>query len=75
MDTITVEPTENDRNATVAYLDGSDTALTDTDVYKARFQAALAEGANTIKVKVTAADRRTIQTYTVTRTCGANCLT
>ena len=68
VDTITVEPTENDPNATVAYLDGSDTALTDTDVYKARFQAALAEGANTIKVKVTAADRSTIQTYTVTVT-------
>ena len=68
VDTITVEPTENDSNATVAYLDGSDTALTDTDVYKARFQAALAEGANTIKVKVTAADRSTIQTYTVTVT-------
>ena len=68
VDEITVEPTENDSNATVAYLDGSDTALTDTDVYKARFQAALAEGANTIKVKVTAADRSTVQTYTVTVT-------
>ena len=65
VDEITVAPTENDSEATVAYLDGSDTALADTDVHKAGFQAALAEGANTIKVKVTAADRATTGTYTV----------
>ena len=65
VDEITVAPTENDSEATVAYLDSSDTALADTDVHKAGFQAALAEGANTIKVKVTAADRATTGTYTV----------
>ena len=38
--------------------------LTDADLNKAGFQAALAAGANTIKVKVTAEDGITTDTYT-----------
>ena len=73
VDEITVEPTENDSEAAVAYLDGSDTALADANAYKTGFQAALAEGTNTVKVKVRAADRCTTRTYTmvVTRPTAA----
>ena len=61
---ITVTPTPNDSNATVAYLDGSDSALTDAHT-DTGFQVALNVGANTIKVKVTAEDTTTTRTYTV----------
>ena len=64
VDEITVEPT-SDNNATFAYLNASDTALTDADLNKAGFQAALAVGTTTIKVKVTAEDASTTDTYTV----------
>ena len=64
VDEITVEPT-SDHNATFAYLNASDTALTDADTLKTGFQAALAAGANTIKVKVTAEDGNSTDTYTV----------
>ena len=64
VDKITVEPT-SDNNATFAYLNASDTALTDADLNKAGFQAALAVGTTTIKVKVTAEDASTTDTYTV----------
>ena len=65
VDEITVEPA-SDHNATFAYLNASDTVLTDADSLKTGFQAALAVGANTIKVKVTAeaGDSHT-DTYTV----------
>ena len=65
VDEITVEPT-SDHNATFAYLNASDTVLTDADSLKTGFQAALAAGANTVKVKVTAeaGDSHT-DTYTV----------
>ena len=65
VDEITVEPT-SDHNATFAYLNASDTVLTDADTLKTGFQAALAAGANTVKVKVTAeaGDPHT-DTYTV----------
>ena len=65
VDEITVEPA-SDHNATFAYLNASDTVLTDADSLKTGFQAALAAGANTIKVKVTAeaGDPHT-DTYTV----------
>ena len=71
VDEITVLPTVNESNATVAYLNASDTALTDADVAKDDFQVALAVGANTIKVKVTAEDGDTIETYTVVVTRAA----
>ena len=54
-----------------SYLNASDTALTDADVAKDDFQVALAVGANTIKVKVTAEDGDTIETYTVVVTRAA----
>ena len=64
VDVITVTPTNNS-SATFAYLDGSDMTLTDADMSEDGFQASLSTGANTIKVKVTAQDGATTQTYTV----------
>ena len=69
---VTVEPTVNDSNATVAYLNASDTALTDADTLKTGFQTALAVGANTIKVEVTAEDGNTTEPYTITVTREAD---
>ena len=72
---ITVKPTVNESNATVEYLDGSDTAITDADTNKDNQQVALSVGDNTIKVKVTAEDNTTTDTYTVEVTraaAGAN---
>ena len=68
---VTVEPAQSDSNATVAYLNASDMALTDADLNKTGFQVALAAGANTIKVKVTAEDGNTTNTYTVVVTRAA----
>ena len=63
---VTVTPTENNTGATIEYLDGSDMTLADADTSDTVQQVELAEGANVIKVKVTAADGTTTQTYTVT---------
>ena len=65
----TVTAALNDANATVAILDASDTALADADDTTAGFQVALDVGATVIKVRVTAEDATTTQTYqaTVTR--------
>ena len=73
VDEITVEPT-SDHNATFAYLNALDTALTDADTLKTGFQAALAVGANTVKVKVTAEDGNADDTYivVVTRAAAGN---
>ena len=71
VDEITIVPTVNESNATVAYLNASDTALTDADLAKDDFQVALAAGANTVKVKVTAEDEVTTETYTVVVTRAA----
>ena len=73
VDEITVEPT-SDHNATFAYLNASDTALTDADTLKTGFQAALAVGPNTVKVKVTAEDGNATDTYivVVTRAAAGN---
>ena len=74
VDVITITPAVNESNATVEYLDSSDTAITDADSGKAGRQVSLTEGANTIKVKVTAQDATTTETYTVvvTRATGTN---
>ena len=64
VDEITVEPTVNESNATVEYLDSTDTAITDANSGKTGQQVSLDVGANTIKVKVTAQDATT-DTYTV----------
>ena len=63
---VTVTPTKSDTDASVEYLDGSDATITDADGMATGQQVALVVGANTIKVKVTAEDAMTTQTYTVT---------
>ena len=70
---VTVTPARNHTGATVAYLDGSDAALADADPNTDHQQVDLVIGPNTIKVKVTAEDGTTVQTYTVvvTRTDAA----
>ena len=70
VDEITINPTVNESHATVEYLDSSDTAITDADSTKTGQQVSLTEGANTIKVKVTAEDTTT-NTYTVVVTRAA----
>ena len=68
VDEITITPTVNESNATVQYQDSSDMDITDADDAKSGHQVSLAVGPNTIKVKVTAADNITTETYTVTVT-------
>ena len=65
---ITVTPTKSDTDASVEYLDGSDATITDADGMTTGQQVDLDVGANTIKVKVTAGDAMTTETYTVTVT-------
>ena len=65
---ITVTPTKSDTDASVEYLDGSDATITDDDGTATGQQVDLVVGANTIKVKVTAGDAMTTETYTVTVT-------
>ena len=65
VDEITITPTVNESNATVEYLDSSDTAIADANSGKTGQQVSLSEGANTIKVKVTAEDTTTTNPYTV----------
>ena len=72
MDEITVKPAVNQANATFVFLDEDGAELTDADTLQDDFQVSLAEGANTIKVKVTAEDGMATQTYTVVVTrCDA----
>ena len=67
VDEITVTPTVNDSTASYEIQDSAGTALTDSDTNTTGFQVDLSEGANTIKVEVTAQDAST-ETYTVTVT-------
>ncbi|MDE0196402.1 MAG: cadherin-like beta sandwich domain-containing protein, partial [bacterium] len=69
---LTVDPTKADADAIVTFLDGSDRRLDDADLNLAGFQLALAEGANTVKVKVTASDRVATRTYALTVTRPAD---
>ena len=62
---VTVTPGTSDAGATVEYLDGNDAALSDADPNTDGHQVALSVGANTVKVKVTAGDGTTTQTYTI----------
>ena len=71
VDKITIDLTAKDSRATVAYLDANDATLTGTDANEDYFQVALSVGANTIKIKVTADDGVTTETYTVAVTRGA----
>ena len=69
VDKVTVTATPKHANAAEPeFLDGTDATLTDADTGTPGFQVVLAEGENTIKVKVTAEDRDTTETYTVTVT-------
>ena len=65
VDKVTIKPTLSDSNAAYVLLDDSDAELTDSDTTKDNFQVALAEGLNTIKVKVTAENDMSIEIYTV----------
>ena len=65
VDEITIDPTVNESNATVEYLDSTDTEITDANSGKTGRQISLSVGANTIKVKVTAQDTTTTSAYTV----------
>ena len=62
---LTVTPTTNEMNATVGYFDASDTDLDDADANTPSHQVNLERGSNTLKVKVTADDGNTTETYTV----------
>ena len=62
---VTITETKSESTATLEYLDGSDTTLTDADTMTAGLQVNLSVGTNTVKVKVTAPDTTTTETYTV----------
>ncbi len=67
--TLTVTPTTNDANAAdPVFLDGTDTTLADADTMTDGFQVELGVGDTVFKVKVTAEDGTTSETYTVTVT-------
>ena len=61
-----VTPTTAQADATVAYLDGSDAAITDTDTMTPAFDFPLSPGANVIKIKVTTQNGMSNRTYAVT---------
>ena len=65
VDEITVTPTTTDDTAAVEYLDGSDAGIDDADGTADGQQAPLDVGENTIKIKVTAEDGTTTQTYSI----------
>ena len=66
---IKVEPAKNDANATIQHLDDDDMELTYADGSTANvFDVDLAEGQNVVKVKVTAEDGTTMETYVITVT-------
>ena len=70
VDEVTVTPTTLNPNAMIAWLDGSDMTLPDADT-AADQQVALSEGENVIKMKVTAQDGTSMETYTLTVTRAA----
>ena len=71
VDEVTVTPTTTDTDATFEYLDSSDAELDDEDTNAAGHQVELDVGDTVFKVKVTAEDGTTTQTYTVTVTRAA----
>ena len=60
-----VEPTVNDSNATIAYLDDRNATLPDANTRTSVFDLDLSVGQNVVKVKVTAEDGTTTETYTL----------
>ena len=71
VDEVTVAPTTNHGEADVEYLDSSDATLADADSMEDGHQVDLDVGDTVFKVKVTAEDDTTTQTYTVTVTRAA----
>ncbi len=70
---VTVTPTTSDPDASMAFFASDDTVLTDADTSSPNtFEVDLATGENVVKIKVTAEDTTTTQTYTlrVTRIDG-----
>ena len=65
VDDITLKPVVNDSNADYDVFDEDDVMLTDGDTGELGFQAELDTGENTFKIKVTAEDGMTTETYTV----------
>ena len=61
----TITETTSEATATVEYLDDSDATRTDADTMTAGLQVNLSVGSNIVKVKVTAPDTTTTETYTV----------
>lgn len=68
---ITVTPAKSDGDAKVDYLDVRDDTLDDAESGTEGQQVSLSIGRNTIRVKVTAQDTTTTQTYTVVVTRGS----
>ena len=60
---ITVTPAKSNSNATVAFYDANDRVLADADSAASGHQARLDEGENTIRIKVTAEDGTSTETY------------
>ena len=69
VDEVTVTATKLNSNATIAWLDGSGMALTDAGT-AAGHQVMLSVGENVVRMKVTAQDGTTMETYMVTVTRG-----
>ena len=65
---ITVTPSQSDSAASVAFLDDSDSALPDRDTVTAGHQVDLVVGENVFKIRVTAEDNLTSETYVVSLT-------
>ena len=65
VDEITITPTATHSNASFEYLDAANMEITDTDTSTDALDAPLSHGSNTFKVKVTAEDGVTTETYTV----------
>ena len=70
---ITVVSTPNDDASAVAYLDGSDSAITDADTGTGGHQVPVWVGRNTIRVRVTAQDGNTVRTYSVMASRSDEC--
>ena len=64
--TITVTPTRRDADASLVFQQASDEELADADANTSGHQVDLNPGPNTIKVRVTAEDGVTTETYTIT---------
>ena len=68
VDYVRVQPLTGHPDATFEFLDENDMAIPDADSVKYGHQVALSVGANVIKIKVTAQDDVTTETYTLTVT-------